>query len=72
MSEVVLQLDSAMPFEKMIAILAPYIKKAEVKKKKEAPYKIWDGKMDCLMHPWKVDRITPLQREELYDRQGLS
>jgi hypothetical protein len=69
MSEVILQIDDAIPFEQIVTVLAPYIKDAEIKQAAgESKRKIWDGKMDCLQNPWKVDAFIPLKREELYDR----
>jgi hypothetical protein len=69
MSEVILQIDDAIPFEQIVTVLAPYIINAEVKQiNGESRHKIWDGDMVCLKNPWKVDSFTPLKRGDLYDR----
>jgi len=68
MSDVVLKINDAVSLQRVLTILAPYIKDAVVK---EPPRKIWDGKADWLVNPIKVDSFTPLSREEIYDRQAL-
>ena len=61
MSEVVLQINDDISLEKIAALLAPYIAKAEIK---EPRGKIWNGKAEWLDAPLKMDAFTPLSREE--------
>ncbi|MDR1469694.1 MAG: hypothetical protein LBT00_10410 [Spirochaetaceae bacterium] len=64
MSEIVLQIHDDTDFERIVALLAPFIKKAEMK----ATGKIWNGKAEWLNHPVKTSGFTPLSREEAHER----
>jgi hypothetical protein len=64
MSEIVLQIPDDTNLEQIVALLAPFIKKAEVR----AAGKIWDGKAEWLNHPIKTNSFTPLSREEAHER----
>jgi hypothetical protein len=68
MSDVVLKIDDAVSLQRVLTMLAPYIKGAAVK---EPPKKIWNGKADWLDNPIKVDSFTPLSRGEIYDRKTI-
>jgi hypothetical protein len=71
MSEVILQLNDTITFEKILALLAPYIQQAKARQVEtaEPSGKIWDGRMDCLQHPWKTAApFAPLSREAVYER----
>jgi hypothetical protein len=71
MSEVVLQLNETITFEKILALLAPYIQQAKARQAEtaESSGKIWDGHMDCLQNPWKAATpFVPLSREAVYER----
>jgi len=65
MSEIVLKINDDMSFDKVLSLLAPYIKTAEVKKNNE---KIWTGKAEWLKTPIKMESFTPLNREEAHVR----
>jgi hypothetical protein len=64
MSEIVLQIPDDTNLERIVALLAPFIKKAQVK----AGGKIWNGKAEWLNHPVKINGFTPLSREEAHER----
>jgi hypothetical protein len=69
MSEVILQLEDTVSFDHIVALLAPYIKNAEIKQAFcESGHKIWDGNMACLQNPWKIESFSPIKRDNLYDR----
>jgi hypothetical protein len=63
--EIVLRINDDIVFDKVIALLAPYIAQAEIKK---ANGKIWTGKADWLDTPIKMESLTPLSREETHAR----
>ena len=65
MGEIVLRINDDISFDKVIALLAPYIEKAEIKK---ANAKIWTGKAEWLDTPIKMETFTPLSREETHAR----
>jgi hypothetical protein len=64
MSEIVLQIRDDTSLERIIALLAPYITKAEVK----AGRKVWNGKADWLNHPVMINGFIPLSREDAHER----
>jgi hypothetical protein len=64
MSEIILQIHDDTDFERIVACLAPFIKKAEIK----AAGKIWNGKAEWLNHPVRINGFTPLSREEAHGR----
>jgi hypothetical protein len=69
MSEVILQIDDAIPFEQIVNVLAPYIKNAELKQiNSESKCRIWDGKAEWLQNPIMIDGFTPLSRDEAHAR----
>jgi hypothetical protein len=73
MNEVILRINDEISLDRVISLLAPYIRNAEIRQTTgESKGKIWDGDMECLQNPWKVDSFTPLKREDLYDRQSIS
>ena len=61
MGEVVLKINDNLSFDKVIALLAPYITAAEIKR---ANGKTWTGKAEWLDTPVKMESFTPLTREE--------
>jgi len=63
MGEIVLKINDYISFEKVIALLAPYIAKAEIKKFNA---KIWTGKAEWLDTPIKMESFTHLSREEAH------
>jgi hypothetical protein len=73
MNEVILRINDEISLDRVVSLLAPYIKNAEIRQTiGESKGKIWDGDIVCLKTPWKIDSFTPLKREELYDRQNIS
>jgi hypothetical protein len=64
MSEIVLQISDDTNLEQIVALLEPFIKKAEVK----TGGKIWNGKAEWLNHPVAINGFTPLPREEAHER----
>jgi hypothetical protein len=64
MSEIVLQIHDNTSLEQIVALLAPFIKKAEIK----TAGKIWSGKAEWLNHPVRINGFTPLSREEAHER----
>jgi hypothetical protein len=69
MSEIVLQINDDMSLDQVVALLAPYIAKAEIKQTSvESKHKTWTGKAEWLDTPIKVDSFTPLSREEAHAR----
>jgi hypothetical protein len=69
MSEIVLQINDDMSFDRVLALLAPYIAKAEIKQANaESMHKIWTGKAEWLATPIKADSFIPLSREETHAR----
>jgi hypothetical protein len=69
MNEVVLRINDEISLDRVMALLAPYIEKAEIK---EPPRKVWAGKAEWLLNPIKLDSFTPLTREEAHARQNFS
>jgi hypothetical protein len=67
MSEIVLQIYDDTNLERIITLLAPFIKKAEVK----TGGKTWNGKAEWLNHPVKINGFTPLSKEEAHERQSI-
>jgi hypothetical protein len=63
--EITLTINDDISLEKVIALLAPYIAKAEIK---NANGKIWNGKAEWLDSPIKMESFTPLSREETHAR----
>ncbi|MDR1445683.1 MAG: hypothetical protein LBI90_02180 [Treponema sp.] len=50
MSEIVLQINDDMSLDQMVALLAPYSAKAEIKQTTaESMHKIWTGRLNGLM-----------------------
>jgi hypothetical protein len=64
MSEIILQIQDETSLDRIIALLAPYIKGAKVNR----TGKIWSGKADWLDHPVRIDGFKPLSREEAHER----
>jgi hypothetical protein len=64
MSEIVLRIPDDTNLERIVAVLAPFIKKAEVK----AGGKIWNGKAERLNRLVRINGFTPLSREEAHER----
>jgi hypothetical protein len=62
MSEIVLQIHDEPSLDQITALLAPFVKKAEVK----AGGKIWSGKAEWLTQPVRIDDFTPLTWEEAH------
>jgi len=69
MGEIILKINDDIIFDKVIALLAPYIAKVEIKK---ANGKIWTGKAEWLDTPIKMESFTPLSREETNARKELT
>jgi hypothetical protein len=67
MSEIVLQIPDDTNVERIVALLMPFIKKAEIK----TAGKIWNGTAEWLNHPVKINAFTPLSREEAHERYGI-
>jgi hypothetical protein len=69
MSEIVLQINDDMSLDRVLALLAPYIAKAEIKQTgAETKSRLWTGKAEWLDIPIKTDSFTPLSREEAHAR----
>jgi hypothetical protein len=74
MSEVILRLDNSNDLDKIMRAISPYFQTVSIvgftdQAKQENSPKIWDGNMDWLGKPWKVDApFKPLSRDEIYDR----
>ncbi|GBR73488.1 hypothetical protein NO1_0862 [Candidatus Termititenax aidoneus] len=74
MSEVILRLDDTSDLAKIMQAISPYFQTVSIvgftdRAKQENSPKIWDGNMDWLGKPWKVDGpFKPLSRDEIYDR----
>ncbi|MDR1256485.1 MAG: hypothetical protein LBJ86_01915 [Spirochaetaceae bacterium] len=64
MSEIVLQIHDDTNLEQIIALLSPYIKKADIR----TGNKIWNGEAEWLDHPVRLNGFTPLSREEAHER----
>jgi hypothetical protein len=64
MSEIVLQIHDDTDLERVVALLAPFIKSADVK----TGGKIWNGKAEWLNHPVRINGFIPLSREETHER----
>jgi hypothetical protein len=65
MNEVVLRINDEISLDRVLALLTPYIEKAEIK---ETPRKIWTGKAEWLLNPVKMASFSPLTREESHAR----
>ncbi|MDR0639339.1 MAG: hypothetical protein LBG27_10665 [Spirochaetaceae bacterium] len=59
MSEIVLQIHDDINLEQIVALFAPFIKKAQV----TVAGKIWNGKAEWLNHPVRTNGFTPLSEE---------
>jgi hypothetical protein len=65
MNEVILRINDEISLDRVVALLTPYIEKAEIK---EFPKKIWTGKAEWLLNPIKMASFSPLTREEAHAR----
>ncbi len=63
MSEIILQINDDIDFDRIISLLAPYIAKAEIK---NSDKKKWTGKAEWLDTPIKMESFIPLSKEDAH------